>query len=216
MFLTPDYLAPIEGVSAAQLQQDLQAGETLLQIAGTAYSSSEGLATAILAPFKNKMDRAVAVGQLTADKVQQHYIAARTSVETLVVTPHPLLATSNMYPQKDASSAPPDGGSAGPNVKAIVVTTLATACHTTLDALGAALQTGGKSVLAICEATDPGATVDSLTPTIISAATGQYDVAIQQGTATADQKRAALAILHDQIVAWLTTPITAQSNTIRG
>src|SRR5260370_34298532 len=81
VFFPPDYIASVEGVSTTVLQQDLQAGQTLLQIAGSKYSSASDLATALVAPFKMKLDRVVAAGKLTADQESQQYAALLNSAE---------------------------------------------------------------------------------------------------------------------------------------
>jgi hypothetical protein len=90
-----DDVATVLGVTPAVLQQDLQAGQTLLQIAGSKYSSAQDLATALLVNLKTKLDHVVAAGNLTAGQENQIYQAALTSTETLVTTPHPDLATGS-------------------------------------------------------------------------------------------------------------------------
>lgn len=207
-----DDLASVLGVSAATLQQDLQAGQTLLQIAGSKYASANALATALLAPIKMKLDHAVAGGGFTADQAAQMYAAMLSDTETLVVTPHPQLTA----PDADKVKVAIDKGQSGVafNLKATFFSAVAASCHTTVDALSAALQSGAQSVLAACQATNPNATVDSLSAAISSAVRTQLDAAVRAGTITAAQETQLLAKLSG-INAWLTTPVDAGKSTTK-
>jgi predicted small secreted protein len=194
-----DQVASVLGVSTTTLQQDLAAGQTLLQIAGSKFSSAQALATALLANVKTKLDDAAAAGKLTAAQESQQYAALLSQAETLVTTPHPRLLPA---PGSDAV------GSLA-NVKEILISTVATSCNTTTDALGAAVQAGGKSILQICQVTNPSATVTSLSVAIIGAAKSQLDAAVASGKITPSQESTVLAELRANLARWLTTPISA-------
>lgn len=84
------YIASVEGVTPADLKQGLKSGKTLLQIAGTKYRSAGDLTTALLAPVKARMDKAVTNKMLTAEMESTLYTYVHDWTAKLVVTPHPL------------------------------------------------------------------------------------------------------------------------------
>lgn len=90
-----------------------------------------------------------------------------------------------------------------------LLSTLATACDTTPGALTTALQAGGKSVLAICQATNPGATATGLATTLIAAAKTRLDAAFSAGHLTAAEEARFLSQTQAEIATWLTTPLPA-------
>ena len=193
-----EYLASVEGVSVTLLQQDLQAGQTLLHIASTRYSSAAALATALLAPDKLKLDRAASGGTFTPAEANQQYSALLNATETLLVTPHPALA--------------PDGGqkigsaqSGFGNVKLTMITAAAANCDTTVDALLAAVQGGNTSILGACQATNPAVTVAGLSTAIATAVKAQLDAAVSSGKLTASQESDFLASLQTSLAKWLTS-----------
>jgi hypothetical protein len=194
-----DQIASVLGVSTTTLQQDLQAGQTLLQIAGSKYSSAQALATALLANLKSKLDVAVTSGKLSAAQESQQYAALLSDTETLVTTPHPKLAAAG------------DAAGSLANVKAILISTLVTSCNTTQDALEAALQAGGKSLLAVCQVTNANATVASLSTAIVSAVQAQLAAAVSSGKITASQESSVLGELQAQLPSLLTTPVNVAS-----
>jgi hypothetical protein len=196
-----DQVASVLGVSTTTLQQDLAAGQTLLQIAGSKYGSAQALATALLAPIKSKLDRAVADGKLTPAQESLQYTPLLNQAEILVVTPHPRLASP------EAGTAGGDALGSPASVKALLIPIVATSCNTTPDALGAAVQAGGKSVLQICQATNPAATLDSLSTAITNAARSRLDAAVAAGAITTSQESKVLAALQANLPTWLTKPI---------
>jgi hypothetical protein len=210
VYFTPDYLAPKLGVTTAVLQQDLQAGETLLQIAGSAYASAHDLAVALVAPFKIKFDHAAASGGLDAAKASQMYNSLLAAVESEVVTPHLQLASPESDRPKDGASSPSDraGDRAGglfASLKATVMTTVASSCNTTVDAFQTALQAGSQTPLAVCQATNPNATVASISAAVSAVVKPQLDAAVAAGQITAADESQWLGNLQ-ALSAWLTTP----------
>ncbi|HVA91009.1 MAG TPA: hypothetical protein VNL71_14340 [Chloroflexota bacterium] len=195
---TIKYLASVEGVSPATLQQDLQAGQTLLRIAGDKYSSAADLATALLAPDKLKLDHAASGGKFTPAEENQQYTALLNATETLVVTPHPALAPEGG--QKIGSTQSGFG-----NVKLTMITAAAENCDTTVDALLAAVQGGNTSILGACQATNPAATVAGLSTAITTAVKAQLDAAVSSGKLAASQESDFLASLQTSLAKWLTS-----------
>jgi hypothetical protein len=198
--LTVESVARVLGIAPATLQQDLQAGQTILQIAGSKYSSAQDLATALLAGAKTKLDQAVAAGNLTSSQEDQAYQVALTATETLVTTPHPDLASGGRPGSPDEL---------GMLFKLDLLSTLATDCSTTNAALTAAFQAGGKSVLAICQATNPSATAAGLASDLTAAAKTRLDAAVGAGQVTAAQESQILSDIQANLTTWLTTPLGA-------
>ncbi|HXT34470.1 MAG TPA: hypothetical protein VN837_02740 [Chloroflexota bacterium] len=195
---TLQYLASVEGVSTATLQHDLQAGQTLLHIAGAKYGSAAALAAALLAPDKLKLDRAASGGAFTMDEANQQYTALLNTTETLVVTPHPALA-----PNEGQKIGSPQSGFG--NVKLTMITAAATSCHTTVDALLAAVQDGNTSILGACQTTNPAATLASLSTAITTAVKAQLDAAVSSGKLAASQESDFLGGLQTSLAKWLTS-----------
>ncbi len=206
VYFTPDYLAPKLGVTTAVLQQDLQAGETLLQIAGSSYASAHDLAVALIAPFKIKLDRAAASGGHDAAKASQMYSSILAAAESEVVTPHLQLASAQSDRPKDGARSPSDrAGGVVASLKSTVMNTVAASCNTTVDAFQAALQGTDKTPLAVCQATNPNATVASITAAVSAAVKPQLDAAVAAGQMTAADESQWLGNLQT-LSTWLTTP----------
>jgi hypothetical protein len=154
-----NYLAGVEGVTPAVLQQDLKQGQTLLQIANGKYASADALATVLLAPVKTRLDAAVTNHQLTSARETKIYNRLLARVDKLVTTPHPFGALR--HPMKH--------GVAGAHARPFLIQTLAPFCKTTPAALQAAFKAGGKTPLAICQATNPSVTQETMVSTLVSA-----------------------------------------------
>lgn len=135
-----------------------------------------------------------------------------SDAETLVVTPYPQLTAPDSGEMKRAIA--PGQNDVAFNLKATFFSAVAASCHTTVDALSAALQSGAQIILAICQATNPSATVDSLSAAITSAVRTQLDAAVRAGTITAAEESQLLAKLSG-IDTWLTTPIGAGKDTAK-
>jgi hypothetical protein len=198
----PAYVASVLGVTPAVLQADLQAGQTLLQIAGSKYASADDLATALLAPLKTKLDTATSSNKLTATQASTLYTQAHAAVAKLVVTPHPALGKI-FAGTRGARGAHKAGGLSG------LLTTLTTACNTNATALKAAITTGGKSLLAICQATNPSVTQSGLVSTLLAALKTKLDKAVAAKTVTAAQESTMLAKAQAYLTTLVTTPIPA-------
>jgi hypothetical protein len=199
------YVASVLGVTPAVLQTDLQAGQTLLQIAGSKYASADALATALLAPVKTKLDQAAGSNKLSATQASTLYTQAHAAVAKLVVTPHPALGVlfAGLRGTKAQRTGHVAGGQAG------LVTTLTTACNTNATALKAAITAGGKSLLAICQATNPSVTQSSLVSTLLASMKTKLDKAVAAKTMTATQESAALSKAQTYLTTLVTTPIPA-------
>jgi hypothetical protein len=94
------------------------------------------------------------------------------------------------------------------NIKFTMISAVATSCNTTTDALFATAQAGGKSILAACQATNPNATVDSLSTAITTAVKAQLDTAVSSGKITASQESDMLSGIQSNLSTWLTTPLS--------
>jgi hypothetical protein len=122
---TADYIASVEGVSTATLNQDLQAGETLLQIAGSKYGSAADLAIALMAPVKQKLDLAAASGKVSTKDLNAQYAALLQATEALVVTPHPVLAVEDGRGKTAAEKQNSPAGTAMANAKSTIMSAAA-------------------------------------------------------------------------------------------
>lgn len=193
------YVASVEGVTPAELRQGLKAGKTLLQIARRHNTSADDLATALLARVKTRLDAAVANHRLTSDQETALYNRMHARVAQLVVTPHPFqhLRSGRVL------GAGPHTGRAG------LLQTMATTCNTTPDALRAAFRAGGKTPLAICQATNASVTQNSLVSALVSAIKTRLDKAGQTMGLTSQQESSILARAQNRLNAWVTTSIPA-------
>jgi hypothetical protein len=72
------------GLTRPQLATELRAGKSLAQVATARGKSVDGLETALLAPLKRKVDRAVASGRLDATRAQTLLDRAAARIERLV------------------------------------------------------------------------------------------------------------------------------------
>jgi CheY-like chemotaxis protein len=196
-FLPIDAVAGVEGVSSAALQQDLQAGQTLLQVAGAKYSSAADLATALLVNLKHKLDVAASNDRASAAAFGAQYAAILSATETLVTTSNPTIVTE---PVKSNAGKQPG---AQVNIKLVLINAVAATCNTTVDALQAA-RGSGISILAACQTTNPSATVKSLSAAILSAVKAQIDAQETAGQITAAEGTQVLANLQTDLPSLLT------------
>jgi hypothetical protein len=188
-------------VTPTVLRQDLKAGETLLQIAGGKYASADDLATALLARFKTKMRKAVVSGRVSAGQAQATYDRMHARVAQLVVTPHPKLGMLK-------------GGTSGKQVRALrrtLLQTFASTCNTTAAALKAAVQAGGQTPLAICQATNSAITQDALVSALMSAIKSTLDAAATSHPRLAQHESQILGRIQNRLNTWVTTPIPSHS-----
>jgi hypothetical protein len=193
-----DYVASVVGVTPDVLAQDLNAGQTLLQIAGGKFASADALADALAAPLKRKLDAAVAAGKMTAAQEADAYAQMHAAFARLAVTPHPDLATGGVVVKAGSKM----GIAMSRQVDMAGV--LATACHTSTAALQAALQAGSQSVLAICRQTNPTATADSLVAALLAPLKDGLDAGVRAGNLTADQEAQMLANARVKLTAMVT------------
>lgn len=198
----PAYVASVLGVTPAVLQADLKAGQTLLQIAGSKYANADALATALLAPLKSKLATAIGRTGLSATQANALYTKAHARVAQLVVTPHPALGALL-------------AGIHGPNAqhaahgKAGLLATLTAACNTNATALKAAVTTGGKTLLAICQATNPSVTQSSLVSALLAPTQTRLNQAVAAKTITAAQASTMLTKVQAHLTTLITTTIPA-------
>jgi hypothetical protein len=208
------YVASVEGVTPQVLQQDLQAGQTLLQIAQAAHSkyasSAQVLATALLAQVKSQLDQAASSGRISQAQASQRYNALLSSVTKLVTTPHPQLRGAfRTGAGTQGRFGSPGQGTRGYGMLARgpILTTLATACHTTSSALQTAIRTGGKTILAICQSTNSSITESDLVTAITNSYKTRLDASVKAGRISASQESQLLANLKTRIETSITTPL---------
>lgn len=192
------YVASVEGVTPAALKQRLEAGETLFQIAGSKYASPNDLATALLARFKTRLDSAVSKGTVPATAATIVYNRLHQRVAKLVVTPHPRLSTLL-------------GGSKAPAREVVtgVVSAFTSTCHTTTAALRSAFVAGGKTPLAICQATNPGVTRDQLVNALMQPIKSRLQSAAASSPVAAAIQSQLLARIQSGLSTWVVTPLPA-------
>ena len=202
---TADDIASVEGVSTATLNQGLQAGETLLQIAGAKYGSAADLAVALMAPVKQKFDHAAASGKVSAKDLNAQYAALLQATETLVVTPHPVLAVADGRGKTAAAKQNSPAGAALANAKSTIMSAAAASCNTTVDALISAIDSGNTSILSACRTTNPSATIESVSAAIMTAVKTQLDAAVASGAITAGDESSFLGHLQTNLSTILTS-----------
>lgn len=186
-------VASVVGVTQATLTRDLAAGQTVLHIAGSRFRSADELATALLAPLKTKLDRAVASGAMPSYKAAAAYNQMHAAYAVLVVTPHPPMGTD----QNGGQKAPGGGGA---QTDSGIFSAMAVQCHTTVANLKAALAAGGRTPLAICQATNAQETQGALVTALVGAVEGNLG-----HTPTSDEH----AAIQQKITYWVTTPVSA-------
>jgi hypothetical protein len=200
------YVASVVGVTPTVLQQDLQAGQTLLQIAGTRFPSADALATTLLAPLKSQLDKAVSANKLTPSREAAIYSALHARVAQLVVTPHPSLAAlfGRAHGARQGGARPHIG-----RLGAGLLTSLTTTCKTTTAGLRTAFQTGGMTILAICQTTNPSITQSALVNALSAPLQAKLDAAVAARKITAAQESAMLAAEKTFLTKLVTTPLPA-------
>jgi hypothetical protein len=191
------YVAQIEGVSVQTLRADLKQGETLLQIAAGKYATAADLAAVLLAPVQARMTAAVTAGKLSAAQESVRYAKLDAKVTALVIKPHPAGALLSLL---------------RPQVRILLKTevkAVAATCSTTPRALFTLLHTGGLSVLAACQRTNPQVTAAQLTAVVFSPIQARLQAAEQTGRITATQEAARSAHIQTRITRALTRVLPA-------
>lgn len=97
------------GLTTAQLQQQLQQGRSLAQVAQAEGKSVQGLEQALLEAAKSRLDQAVKSGQMTAQQEQQRLQAMRQRIAAFVERSGP-----PGPPRGFPGGGAPGGGSGGP------------------------------------------------------------------------------------------------------
>ncbi|MBV9282694.1 MAG: hypothetical protein JOZ41_21665 [Chloroflexi bacterium] len=97
-----------------------------------------------------------------------------------------------------------------------IMSTMATVCHTTSQALAAAARAGGKSMLAICQETNPGMTADQLVAAVMAPLKSSLDAQVASGAITAAQEAQDLANLRIKLTHMLTDTPDAGTGTKPG
>jgi hypothetical protein len=190
------YVASVVGVTPTVLHADLKAGQTLLQIAGTKFASADALATALLAPVKTRLNQAAAGNKLSATQASTLYTRVHTAAAKLVVTPHPALRAV-------VAAVHGARGRLG------LLKVLTTACNTNATALKTAITTGGKTLLAICQATNASVTQSGLVSTLLASLKTRLDRAVTAKTITTTQESTRLTRAQARLTTLVTTPIPA-------
>jgi hypothetical protein len=196
-------LAAVEGVTPAVLRQDLQAGQTLLQIAGTKYASADDLATALVAAFQKALSSSAKASNLTVAQKTALLDRLHARLVQLVVTPHPKL---RMLAGGRAAATGSTGGT-----RSVLVTTLAATCNTTAAALQSAFKAGGQSPLAICQATNPAVTQASLVRALAKTIRAKIATRAKAMGLTTQQKQQILQRLRTRLTEWVTTPLPSSA-----
>jgi hypothetical protein len=107
---------------------------------------------------------------------------------------------------KDSAGARPGGSSDK------IMSAAAAACHTTTQTFEAALQKGDKSMLAICQETNPGMTADRLVTALIAPFKTELDAKVASGAMTPAEEADNLSRLRTK----LTYMVTGQPGTKPG
>jgi hypothetical protein len=213
-------IAAVEGVTPQALQQDLQAGQTLLQIAVAAHSahasSAQALAAALLAPAKSRLDQAVTAGRITQAQDDQSYSTMLSRVTVLVTTPHPRLfgGLGNLGGLQGHVGASGKGlHGHGMLTRGTLLSPLATTCQTTTVALKTAIRTGGKSILAICQATNGSVQQATLVNALLTTYKTRLDAGVTAGRISASQESQMLIAMKARFETLVSTPLPAGTNT---
>jgi hypothetical protein len=162
-----DYL----GLSLDALRTQLQAGQTLAQVAAAQGKSVSGLEDALVADARSHLDAAVAAGKLTAGEESSILAEMTSHVDDLVNG-------------KVESHLRGPGPGAGPALDAA-----ATYLGLTADELRTQLQ-AGKTLAQVAAA--EGKSVAGLEDALVADAKSHLDAAVSAGDMTADQARAML------------------------
>jgi hypothetical protein len=166
------------GLTAQQLRADLQAGQTLAQIATAQHRTVGGLEQAITSAVKANLDKAVTAGKLTSTQEQTLLSRLRSRLGTLVNTPHPLVSAL---------------GAQTPALLARgIVAQVAGYLGLTAQQLETELM-GGKTPAQV--ATEHGKTVAGLEQSITSAVKARLDKAVAAGLITSQREQTILSLL---------------------
>jgi polyhydroxyalkanoate synthesis regulator phasin len=165
------------GLSESELRTQLEAGQTLAQIAAAQGRSVDGLKDVIYAKAKSELDQAVADGKLTASQEQTMLAKLESNLDDIV-----------------NRTGPPEGKEVG-GVR-IVATAVAGYLGLSEDELRTQVESG-KSLAEI--ATDQGKSVDGLKAAILADAKDNLDQAVAAGKLTDAQAKAMLAELTSHV-----------------
>lgn len=191
------YVAGVVGErNVTLLRADLKAGKTLLQIAEAnhKFDSADALATALLAPVKARMDRAAARNSTLAGMEATVYARLHARVVKLVQTQHPVLRL-RAGARKAATG---------------LIQTMVSACQAQNAAsLLAAFKAGGKTPLAVCQATAPAMTRNDLVSALMTPIKTKLDAVANSIPALKQHESQILARLQARLNTWVVTPIPA-------
>jgi hypothetical protein len=188
------HVASVEGVSPPMLRKDLKAGKTLLQIAGSKYTSANALATALLAPVKARLNHAVAVRRIGSPQAKNRYARLYARVAQLVTMPHPRLALVKRARGIKATRL----------LKHAVLKTFAASCKTTTTAVKTAFQAGRRTPLGVCHATNPAISKDSLVSRLVAAVKVRLDAASAYHPGLTKHESQILAFVTQRLNTWVT------------
>jgi hypothetical protein len=164
------------GLTAQQVRADLQAGQTLAQIATAQHKTVSGLEQAITSAVKTGLDKAVTAGKITSAQELALLSRLQSRLDTLVNSPHPLRSAL------------------GARAHALKARSIVAAVAGYLGVTAQQLKTelmGGKTLAQV--AAEHGKTVAGLEQTITSAVKTRLDRAVAAGLITAKREQAILA-----------------------
>lgn len=182
------------GVDRPTLVADLEAGQSLAQIATAHGKTAAGLVTALLAPAKLKLDAAVAGGRLTAAKETTILTRLQTALTTLV---------NKALPAPSSPGSSNGGGHKTPPVRVGPIAIVQSA----LTYLGVDMKTllgdlrNGQTLAQV--ATSQGKTAAGLVDAIVAPVKTRLDARVAAGKLTSAQETSDLATLTTNVTAFV-------------
>jgi hypothetical protein len=195
------HIASVEGVSPAGLRTDLMAGKTLLQIAGTKYTSADALATALLATVKARLNHAVSARRLGSAQAKAVYARLYTRVAQLVTQPHPKLNFVTRNRRLNAKRL----------LKRTVLEGFAVSCQTSTAAVKNAFRAGRRTPLEVCHATNPKITKHALATRLVAAVKVRLDTSSVHHLRMAKHESLVLAYVTHRLSTWITRVLPARA-----
>lgn len=96
--VTAGRVAAVLGITTDELKADLQAGQTLADIAKAKGVSQDALVQTLIAPVSDQLDVLVKYGYMTQDQETKRLEQIKTRVETLITKKIPVAAGSETKP----------------------------------------------------------------------------------------------------------------------
>lgn len=194
------HIARIEGVTPTVLRQDLKNGETLVQIAGSKYSSAGALATALLVRFEARLDRAVQSGVTTSTRADSAYQRLHARVATIASEQHPAVKMLHKHGRH---------GRIRP-LRRLILRSFAATCNTTPKSALISIRVGGQTPLAICASTKSAITQATLVSGLVSAVKAKLDALAATHPILARHEAPILARVQARLNTWVVTTLPAR------